>query len=136
MFSDVNEIAIVVTALLCIAIGSIWYSPLVFGKYWMSAARLSGEDLNMNRSSLIRSLAYAGVANTIFVYVVARLIARASAEQFSLATIGGLLVLLITASMASVVVWEKKSFVYLAIHIGYISLVVCFSIVVLSLWPW
>ena len=136
MFSDVNEIAVVVTALLCIAVGSIWYSPLVFGKYWMSAARLTAEDLSMTRSFLIRSLTYAGVANIVFVYVIARLIARVAPEQFSLVTQGGLLILLIAASMASVVVWEKKSFIYLAIHIGYVSLVVCTSIVVLSLWPW
>lgn len=136
MFSDVNEIAVVVTALLCIAVGSIWYSPLVFGKYWLSAARLTGEDLNMTRSSLMRSLAYAGVANIIFVYVIARLIARIASEQFSLVTLGSLLILLIATSMVSVVVWEKKSFTYLAIHVGYVSLVVCTSIVVLSLWPW
>jgi len=136
MFSDVNEIAVIVTALLCIAVGSIWYSPLVFGKYWMSAARLTGEDLSMTRGALIRSLTYAGVANIVFVYVIARLIARVSSEQFPLVTEGGLLILLVAASMASVVVWEKKSFTYLAIHIGYVSLVVCTSIVVLSLWPW
>jgi hypothetical protein len=136
MFSDVNEIAVVVTALLCIAVGSIWYSPLVFGKYWMSAARLTGEDLSMTRGALIRSLTYAGVANIVFVYVIARLIARVASEQFFLLTEGSLLILLIAASMASVVVWEKKSFTYLAIHIGYVSLVVCTSIVVLSLWPW
>jgi hypothetical protein len=136
MFDEVNEIAIIVTALLGIAIGSIWYSPLVFGKYWMSAARLTKEDLAMSRASLVRSIGYASIANIVFVYIVARLIGLVAAQDFPLAVLGVLLILFLVTSMTSVVVWEKKSFVYLMIHAGYGSIIVCISILVLAFWPW
>lgn len=36
MFQDINLIAVLVAVIADIAIGSLWYSPILFGKYWMS----------------------------------------------------------------------------------------------------
>ncbi len=136
MLDTVNEMAIVVSALLTLAIGSIWYSPLVFGSYWLSAAGLFEADLRASKKNLIRAIIYACIANIFFAYAIARLVALAEAERMAFIEMCLLLVILLGAVMANVVVWEKKPLSYLAIHIGYISLVVCFTTIVIAFWSW
>lgn len=44
-FSNVNFLAVLIAALASFAIGSLWYSPLMFGKGWQKAVNLSDEDI-------------------------------------------------------------------------------------------
>jgi len=136
MLDTVNEVAIIVSALLTLALGSIWYSPLVFGSHWLSAAGLSASDLSLSKKNLFRALAFACIGNIFFGYAIARLIVLAENQKFTLMEMGVLLVILLATGMASVVVWEKKRLSYLAIHTGYITIVVFFTIIVIAFWPW
>jgi len=43
--TNINYLAVLVAALSAFAIGSIWYSPLMFGKSWQNALGLSEEDI-------------------------------------------------------------------------------------------
>lgn len=133
---DVNEIAVFVSALLALALGSIWYSPLVFGRLWQNAAGLTDADLELTKPALTRSLVVALVGNTIVLFVIAHFVRFAAMYSFSRSTLILGIIALLAASMASMVVWEKRPFMYFVIHTGYAALVVIMGVVVISLWPW
>lgn len=132
----INELAVLASALLAIALGSIWYSPLVFGKHWQRAAGLTDSDLSLTPTELARSLIIALGSNLVVLTVVAYLIRIA--EGFGYGVIQFVLgvTALLAASIASMVVWEKRSMTYFLIHTGYAVLVVVMGFVVIAYWPW
>jgi hypothetical protein len=132
----IQELAIVVTALLAIALGSIWYSPLVFGKYWQKAAGLSDADTMQDPRSLLTALVSAFIANTIVLTLLAYGIQAARELGVTGFYFGIGLTTFVGASLLSMVVWEKRSWVYFAIHAGYAALVIFFGISILTYWPW
>lgn len=44
-FSNINFLAVFIAALASFALGSLWYSPLMFGKTWQKALALTDEDI-------------------------------------------------------------------------------------------
>ncbi len=136
MLSEVNELAILVSALLALALGSIWYSPLVFGKHWQRAAELTDADLEFTRPALMRSLIVGFLSNVVVLYVIATFLRLSEQSGMTNGTLALLLIGLFGASVASMVMWEKKGCMYFLIHVGYGMLVVLVGITVLSLWPW
>jgi hypothetical protein len=97
--TSVNELAVIVTSLLAIAVGSIWYSPLVFGAHWQRAAGLTDFDLALSRRALIRSLAVAFLSNVVVLFVIAHLVRIATAFDVSRIELAGALIVLIGASL-------------------------------------
>jgi Protein of unknown function (DUF1761) len=134
--SNVNEIAILVSALLALAVGSIWYSPLVFGKLWQKAAGLTDADLELSPSAFLRSLSVAFISNIVVLSVIAHLIRFADTYAISGMRLMIGAIILLGASVASMVVWEKRSLMYFIIHVGYAALVVILGFVILTYWPW
>jgi hypothetical protein len=43
--SNINFLAVLVAALASFALGSVWYSPLMFGKSWQKAVGLTDDDI-------------------------------------------------------------------------------------------
>ena len=43
---SVNYLAVVVAAVVSIIIGSLWYSPLLFGNVWMRLQRFTKKDMD------------------------------------------------------------------------------------------
>ena len=134
--SNVNEIAILVSALLALAVGSIWYSPLVFGKHWQRAAGLSDADLELSKPLFLRSLVVAFVSNVIVLTIVAYLVRLVLTYELSSIRLMFGTVMLLGASIVSMVVWEKRSLMYFIIHVGYAATIVVLGFFVITYWPW
>lgn len=71
----VNYIAILVTALISFLIGAVWYSPLLFGKWWVKAVGKSEEDLKKSSQPITYALTF--IAWCIASYVLAVMISYA-----------------------------------------------------------
>lgn len=52
-FSNINYLAVLVSALASFVIGSLWYSPLLFGKSWQNALGFTDDDLKEANMFLI-----------------------------------------------------------------------------------
>ncbi|HLA71864.1 MAG TPA: DUF1761 domain-containing protein [Steroidobacteraceae bacterium] len=50
---EVNWIAIIVAAVACFLLGSLWYSPVLFGKAWQREAGLTDEQLKTGNMPVI-----------------------------------------------------------------------------------
>lgn len=55
-FSNINFLAVLVSALASFAIGSLWYSPLLFGKAWQKAVGLTDEKIKS--SNMIKTFGF------------------------------------------------------------------------------
>jgi hypothetical protein len=133
---EINQLAILVASLLGVAVGSIWYSPLVFGTAWMKSVGITPEDLESLRSRLAPALGWALTTNLIFFFLLAHALRLAESAAVSEALLGFGLVVFIGAAMSSMVVWEKRPLTYVLIHVGYASVLVAGGIGILKWWPW
>lgn len=136
MLENVNEVSVLVSALLLLAIGSIWYSPLVFGTYWMRSAGMSNADIEKMHATIFQTVAVGLVVNVCLLFALAKLIAFVRESNGALVTLGVYLSVIFAGALAFTVVWEKRSFVYYAIHAGYIILMLQIGIIVIGYWPW
>jgi hypothetical protein len=133
---SINELAVIVTALLAIALGSIWYSPLVFGTHWQRATGLMKDAFTLTTRQLITALVSAFIANVLVLTIIAYAIALSEEFGISRLYLALGLTVFIGASLGSMVVWERRSWVYFAIHAGYAATVIFFGILIIAYWPW
>jgi hypothetical protein len=134
--TDINELAVITTSLLAIALGSIWYSPLVFGSYWQKVVGLTDADLALSKTELVRSLIVAFASNSVVFFVIAHLIRASATFGMSRSELATTLSALIVAALTSMAVWEQRSLAYVLIHAGYATLMIAIGVGVIAYWPW
>lgn len=72
---------ILVSALVSFGIGALWYSPILFGKEWMSLMKISDSDIDDAKSKgMWRSYIIHFIANIVSFGVLAFFIATSSAS--------------------------------------------------------
>lgn len=129
--SDLNALAIVVSALVYFFIGSIWYSPVLFAAAWMKEIGKNREEMSMNP----------------FLYVAGFLLTLIAsfglACVFSIADVGGFLTGLAAGFMAGVALaaamalnfmYESKSYKLYLITVGYHLVSFPLMGMILALW--
>ena len=136
MLEGIDIVAILVTALLMLAVGSIWYSPLLFGRHWMRATGLTEADLEASKDKMLRQLAAALVVDLVLLFVIAQFVLFAKETELSIRFLATLLTVLLGAALANVVIWEQKRASYLLINIGYAAVVIFGGLAVIWYWPW
>lgn len=136
MFENVNEVAVLVSAILAMAVGSIWYSPLLFGGHWMRAIGVSVDELKVTRGKLALQLGLALVSSIAMLYVAAVFISFAKELSLPLSTLGLLLTVLLGALFACMVIWEQRPVSYFTINLGYAAVVIFGGLTVIWYWPW
>lgn len=52
-FSEINWLSLMVATLSAFAIGSLWYSPVLFGRKWQQELKLSDEEIKNSNMALI-----------------------------------------------------------------------------------
>ncbi len=136
MFVPVNELAILVSALLAVAVGNIWYSPLLFGSVWMkSLGSHIGDDVYPKKEVFIVVLREVAV-QFIFFYALAQLIGVIAYTHVSIWNVGLWMLVLVVAMLIHVFVWERRSLNYILVHCGYGAIVLYGGLLVLVYWPW
>ncbi len=135
MFTDVTLLPILVSAILAVAVGSIWYSPLLFGSVWLKSIGISMENADEEREMIIRAI-QGVLAQTIFFFVLSQFILNSQGGTMSLTKMGVLLTAFIIASMINTFILEKKSIAYLLINAGYSTIIIFGGIGVIAFWPW
>lgn len=68
MIPDINYWAVILATLSSMLVGSIWYTPRVFGNYWMKAANVTPSG---NSADAIRPIALTLVVSFITAWVLA-----------------------------------------------------------------
>tara|TARA_Y100000310_G_scaffold144893_3_gene144195 strand:- start:19317 stop:19739 length:423 start_codon:yes stop_codon:yes gene_type:complete len=73
---DVNLVAVVVTAIIVMVIGALWYSPLFFGKTWAKHSGMTKKDIAKTKKKSMNKQYFLGFVTTlIMTYVLAYFLA-------------------------------------------------------------
>ena len=136
MLYPINEIAVLTSTLLALAVGSIWYSPIMFGNIWARTTDLSPTEPFPPRALVVRLVFLTSLVNLIAIFVLAELVEVARVHNFSMWILASLLLLYVVAQLLHIVIWEQKPLSYVGIHFGYSCIVVYGAMAVIAWWPW
>lgn len=136
MFENINEVAVLVAAIVAAAVGSIWYSPLLFGSLWMKSIGLTLEEGELPKREMIMATLKGLCVQVVLFFVVAEYISVSSENDISLVKMGYSLVAITAVYVMQGVIWEKRTLTYFFIQIGYTALSLCGGIAIIAYWPW
>ena len=129
----INHLAVFVCALLSLVIGGLWYSPLFFFKAWQKEAGLSDEQVA--RANPLKTYSLTLFLAWIISYNLAFFLGD-SKTNWQCGLVAGLLAGVGWAStmFAIVSLFEQRSFKYLLINCGYITVYFALIGFVLGIW--
>ena len=133
---DVNEVTVLVAAIVNIALGFAWYSKSLFGKAWMKELGLTEASLQANKKKMNTTYALMTLASLIMAYVLGHFVILFGTETFMEGLQAGFWIWLgfIATTALNGVLWEKKSWNYYGITAGYYLVSLCLMGVILTLW--
>ncbi|MDX1705938.1 DUF1761 domain-containing protein [Pseudidiomarina sp.] len=119
--TDINLWAVLVAALLNFLIGGLWYSPVLFAKSWQAAAGISDEQLQAFKPLKGFGLTF------IFSWIISLNLAfflASPGTNWQWGLTAGVLAGLGWATMifAVIALFEQRSWRYILIHGGYITI--------------
>jgi hypothetical protein len=132
-FSNINYFAVLAAAISTFVLGGLWYSPLLFGKAWMRANGFTEADLVTFSKARMFGLSF------FFALVMALNLAMFLAgHNTNLAwgmTAGGLAGLgWVAMAIAIIAVFENRSWKYIAINGGYMTVAFVIMGAILGAW--
>lgn len=132
-FSSINYLAVLAAAVSTFVLGGLWYSPLLFGKAWMRVNNFN--DAEVQTFSKARMFGW----SIVFSLVMAMNLAMFLGGPGTTATWGlaaGALTGLgwVATAIAIVGLFENKSWAYIAINGGYMT--IAFTIMGLIIGAW
>ncbi len=136
MFENVNEVAVLVSAILGVAVGSIWYSPLLFGAIWMRSLGFTTEDDHMAKRTVVLTVVKIVIAQTVFFFGIAQFASYTFNSVISTMQVGVFLSILFFAQVFSSSIWERRPIAYALINVGYTILTLLGGLAIISYWPW
>ena len=128
----INHIAVSVCAFLSLAIGGLWYSPVLFQKAWQREAGISDEQ--MARFNPLKIFVLTFVLAWIMSYNLAFFIgAPGTTWQWGIGA-ALLAAVWVVAMFTIIALFEQRSFRYIAINCGYV--IVYFAVIgfILGIW--
>jgi len=135
---EVNLLAVLVAAIVSMMIGSMWYSPLLFGKIWMKLSGVSFPKSKKKQQQMMLTAYGLGLLSSLVTaYFLAHFIsvmdadsAGAGAQIAFWAWLGFVL-----TTQFGAVIWEQRS--YKLLLIGGSNMLVSFLAmgVILAVWP-
>jgi Protein of unknown function (DUF1761) len=129
----INHLAVFVCALLSLALGALWWSPLVFQKAWQRETGLSDEQLS--KASPLKTFGLSFLLAWIMSYNLAFFLGGPD-TTWRWGVAAGLLAGVGWAAAQFIVIalFEQRTWKYIAINCGYISLYFAVSGFVLGIW--
>jgi len=135
--THVNALAVLVAAVLTLALGAIWYSPVLFARQWMAAQGHTPEALEqMKQKGMVRAYAVSFLCYLVMAYVLALLASYTQAASFAQGLWLGFLVWLGFAATIGLTghVFSHKPIAAWVIDAGYQLAYLLIMSVVLALW--
>ena len=119
-FSTINYLAVLVAALSTFILGGLWYSPMLFGKAWMRVNNFTDADLQT--FSKARMFGWSFIFSLVMAANLAMFLAGPATNTVWGMTAGALAGLGWVAMASAIVgVFENKSWPYILINGGYMT---------------
>lgn len=130
---EINHFAVFTAAVVNMIIGAVWYSPALFGKTWMRENGLTEEKLATLNAPKTYGLAF--LAALVIAYNLAAFLADPGTD-LAWGAAAGFLAGFGFSSMAfmAVALFEMKSFKYIFVNTGYITVVFTLMGLIIGAW--
>ncbi|MBK7569331.1 MAG: DUF1761 domain-containing protein [Bacteroidetes bacterium] len=129
----INHLAVITCAVLNLALGAIWYSPLLFYKAWMQENKFTEEDIKKVNPGKTYSLTL--LFSLIISYNMAFFLGNAETDYIWGATAGFLAGFGFSALIFTIVaLFEQRSWKYILINGGYITIYFTLVGFILGIW--
>ncbi|MDN3580021.1 DUF1761 domain-containing protein [Mucilaginibacter flavus] len=115
--SLINWAAVVVAALSAFVVGGIWYSPVMFQKAWMAAAKVTQDEIKTGNKGKIFGMT--AIFSLVMAANLAAFLATPTTNLSWGATAGSLAGIWTFAAIAIVGLFELKSWGWIFINGGY-----------------
>lgn len=135
----VDVLAVLAAAVVSMVVGSLWYSPFLFGKQWLAAVGKRQEDLGDPKLGYAVATVAAFVTALAVGYLLVLLDiagAATTAEKFALGVTVGLLAWIFVSSvMAMNTVFEGRPWILFAINASNQFVTLLAAGLVMATWP-
>lgn len=118
---EVNLIAVLVAAIVAMAVGGLWYSPLLFGKRWIKLMKFTEKQVKAMQEGSKVSYLYGFLNQLVMAYVMGAFFVMLGVESVQMGMRVAFwlwLGFVGTTSMGSVL-WEGKTMKLFALNAGY-----------------
>lgn len=136
MFELVSEAAIVVSAILTVAVGSIWYSPLFFGRMLATSTEHLFDDTEASRNIIFTRVSILVLVAFVALLFIAQFVRLSIEKAIPLSNIGVLLIGFSVSYLLGLTIIEKRPVGYFLIHAGFVTITLLGSLIIISKWPW
>jgi hypothetical protein len=106
--ADVSPLAVILSAVVMMVVGSLWYSSFFFGKTWMRLSGIRMSDIRPDEAR--RGYVFATFFALLIAYLLGVVAAHAGGNMHALYGGVGLIWLFVMAEQANGFVWEKQPF--------------------------
>lgn len=138
MITDVNFLAVLVSAIGLMALGFLWYSPVLFGNLWMKASGLSKRDMAGSEAQKCAKRGYLSsfVGGLVTAYILALFLENILVDSWQTAVQIAVLLWIgfRLAPSVSCLFFEKKSPVVFAVNVGFDLVYLVMMSILLTLW--
>lgn len=132
-FSNINYLAVLAAAVSTFVLGGLWYSPLLFGKTWMRANSFTDADLQT--FSKARMFGWSFFFAIVMALNLAMFLAGPTTNVTWGMAAGGLAGLgWVTMAIAIIGVFENRSWTYILINGGYITVALVIMGAIIGAW--
>lgn len=136
--TDVNYLAVLVSAIMNMAVGAFWYSPAGFGKQW--AALMGWTDpakLEAMKKGATKGYIGGFIAALVMMFVLANLVSLTGAATPTAGALVGFWSWLgfVATTQIGVILWDNKPPKLFAINTGYSLVTLVIAGVIMALWP-
>ena len=132
----INYLAVFIAAVATMVLGSIWYSPMLFGKIFMKECKMSEKDKKNGMKGMTSNYIIMFGTALVTAYILAHFVDYVEATSLSAALMLAFWIWLgfyATSELGSVL-WEQKSMKYYAMNVGYHLVNLGIIATILTLW--
>ena len=132
-----NLLAVLVSAIIGMVIGALWYSPLLFGKVWMNLSGFTDKKMQeMKKKGMAVPYILNFISTLILSYVLALFISASQAVTIMQGAIVGFFVWIgfMATLMLNSVLWEGKPVKLYILNIAYHLITVIIMSIILTVW--
>jgi hypothetical protein len=131
---EVNYVAVLVAGIVSMVVGALWYSPMLFGKMWMTLSGMSETDAKaMKGKGMGQTYAAALLVQLVMAYVFYQFLDLGAGYAGAFQTAFWLWLGFIATVMLGTVLWERKPVQLYMLNIAYwlVNLFVMGSVLVM-----
>lgn len=136
MFELIHEFAVLGTASFMMALATVWYSPMLFGKVWMKETGLTNESIEAAEVHMLKHMLLTFTSYTVMLTLLALVLAYLPMLPITALQAAVLISVFVAASAVGPTLFEGRSLTYYAIRVGFYVLFIVLGTFILEFWPW